>query len=231
MGSKQINQSKLLKMVHKAYTRMLQLNTKESMLRHYRLLIALERSQSMEVRMNTDMIKMVMVFVVLSIVATGCGSLADRQGPQGSTGAVGSNGSQGVSGATGPQGAVGGQGARGEAGADGVNGSNGLPCTVVAYTGGVQIVCPDGSTQVVLNGVDGSDATPVTTVEFCGAGYEATYPTVFPEYGLIIGGKLYGVYSANGGFLAAMPAGAYTSNGINASCNFTVNADNSITQN
>lgn len=71
------------------------------------------------------------------------------------------------------------------------------------------------------NGVNGVDATPVTVVPLC-PGFVPSYPNVFPEYGLCIGTTLYGVYSANGGFLAELPPGTYSSNGINASCNLTV---------
>ena len=76
-----------------------------------------------------------------------------------------------------------------------------------------------------INGADGSPGTVITVVQLCPANYVATYPTIFPESALCIGNKLYGVYSANGGFLAELPSGVYSSNGINASCTFTIGND------
>lgn len=49
-----------------------------------------------------------------------------------------------------------------------------------------------------------------------------SYPSVFVEYALCIESQLYGVYSANDGFLALLPPGNYASNAIGSSCNFTV---------
>jgi hypothetical protein len=42
---------------------------------------------------------------------------------------------------------------------------------------------------------------------------------------------MYGVYSDNGGFLSELPPGEYSSDGINASCSFTIGANCSVTQN
>lgn len=71
------------------------------------------------------------------------------------------------------------------------------------------------------NGTNGVDATPVTVVQFC-PNVTPTYPSSFPEYGICLAGSLYGVYSANDGFLAELPPGEYESDGINASCTFTI---------
>jgi hypothetical protein len=69
-------------------------------------------------------------------------------------------------------------------------------------------------------GAPGQDATPVTVVKLCPG--TTVYPSTFVEIAFCIGGKLYGTYSANGGFSTELPAGTYGSNGINASCNFVI---------
>lgn len=130
-------------------------------------------------------------------------------------------------------------GAIGQQGIAGVAGKDGSSCNVLNVAGGADVECADGSAGFISNGqvgpkgdqgTSGQDITPITMVQFCDAGYIPMYPSVFPEYGMLIGGKLYGVYSANGGFLVQLPPGTYSSNGINASCTFTVHADNTITQ-
>lgn len=70
------------------------------------------------------------------------------------------------------------------------------------------------------DGKDGVDATPVTVVKLCNG--TTTYPTTFVEVAFCVGGKLYGTYSSNGGFSTELPPGAYSSNAIGSSCNFTV---------
>lgn len=81
------------------------------------------------------------------------------------------------------------------------------------------ITGPTGNQGV--QGATGSSGTGVTTIQLC-VGFIPSYPNVFPEYAVCIQNKLYGVYSANGGFLTYMPEGTYSSNGINSSCTFTV---------
>lgn len=81
------------------------------------------------------------------------------------------------------------------------------------------------------NGSNGTNATPVTIVQFCPSSFVPSYPNTFPEIGFVIGGKIYAVYSANGGFLTLLTPGEYSSDGINSSCNFTVTANGTITQN
>lgn len=115
---------------------------------------------------------------------------------------------------------------QGPAGTNGVNGSS---CSVSQLTpstaapeGGALISCTDGTSSLVLSG------TVIKSVQFCPG--TPSYPAVFPEVGFMIGGKLYAVYSQNGGFLALITPGTYYSNGINNSCTFTVNADYSITR-
>ena len=115
------------------------------------------------------------------------------------------------------------------------------PCTVSAVSGGSKITCPDGSSQTISNGAVGQigptgpqgapgiDPTPTTAVQFC-PGFTPSYPSVFAEYGICLGGQMYGVYSANGGFLALLPPGAYSSDGINATCNFEIEANCVVSQ-
>lgn len=118
-----------------------------------------------------------------------------------------------------------------------------LTCSVEEVAGGSLIVCPGGTSQFVSNGVngldgqdgadgqdgedgeDGEDGTVVTVHQFCPASHVPSYPSTFPEVGMCIGNKMYGVYSANGGFLVFMPPGTYSSNGINSSCTFILQAN------
>jgi hypothetical protein len=138
-------------------------------------------------------------------------------------------------------------GAIGAQGISGENGLNGSSCSVsmlavgsvVAPNGGSLITCSDGTSNVVLNGAVGSQGiaglqgipgTPGTVIEpiqFC-QGFTQSYPSVFAENGLLINGIMYGIYSANGGFMAELPPGQYSSNGINASCTFTINANGTV---
>jgi Collagen triple helix repeat (20 copies) len=120
----------------------------------------------------------------------------------------GPRGDQGVQGNTG---AVGQTGATGSTGAAGANGQS--------------IVGPQGPAGINgTNGTNGTNATPVTVVQFC-PNDTPTYPSTFPEYGICLSGQLYGVYSANGGFLALLPPGQYISNAIGSTCTFTIQAN------
>ncbi len=76
------------------------------------------------------------------------------------------------------------------------------------------------SGEVGAIGPSGADGTVVTIVPLCPgvSNYGA-----FVEVGMCINGKLYGVYSANGGFLTLLADGAYSSNAIGSACNLTVN--------
>lgn len=80
-------------------------------------------------------------------------------------------------------------------------------------------VNPTAVVQTTLPVVDEVSATQV--VQFC-AGANTAYPGTFAEVGFCINNNLYAVYSANDGFLTLVPPGTYSSNGINASCTFTV---------
>lgn len=119
--------------------------------------------------------------------------------------------------ACGPQGPAGPQGPRG--GSCSVStvlaGSPGAP------NGGSLLSCQDGSQSMLLNGTNGTNGTVVAPVQFC-INPVTTYPSTFAEVGFCIGGALYAVYSANGGFETHVLNGNYGSNGINASCSFTV---------
>ena len=102
-------------------------------------------------------------------------------------------------------------GANGATGATGLTGSEG----------------PRGEQGIA--GSPGLDGTQVTIVQFC-PGIVPTYPSNFPEIGFCISNQLYAVYSANDGFLALITPGTYSSNGINASCTFTVGPNCEVTQ-
>jgi len=98
-------------------------------------------------------------------------------------------------------------GAVGPTGASGTNGADGLTGTTGAT----------GS-----QGAAGASGTVFTSVQFCPSSFVPTYPSVFPESGICYNGNLWGVYSENGGFWAELPPGQYSSDGINASCTFTI---------
>ncbi len=114
----------------------------------------------------------------------------------------------------------------GQYGTNGHDGTNGTSCTVSSV--GVSSASPDGgslitcgsTSSLLLNGSNGSAGTVIEPIQFCSNA--TSYPNTFSEIGFCIGGNLYAVYSANDGFLSAIPNGNYTSNGINSSCNFTV---------
>lgn len=117
------------------------------------------------------------------------------------------------------------QGAQGPQGPAGISGG----CTVLnigvtnaAPNGGTMIGCTDGTSSLILNGAPGVPGTMVPPIQFC-AGVTPIYPSNFPEVGFCINGNMYAVYSTNGGFMAEIPPGYYSSDGVNASCNFTVN--------
>lgn len=78
-------------------------------------------------------------------------------------------------------------------------------------------------------GSNGTDATPVTVVQLC-PGVTPSYPDTFPEYAVCIKDNLYGVYSANGGFLAELPPGTYLSQGLNSICTVVVQAHCVVSQ-
>lgn len=95
----------------------------------------------------------------------------------------------------------------GRDGAQGIQGSAGSNGQTIVGAAGAQ-------------GVPGTPGTSITVIKFCPGA--TVYPSKFVEVGFCIGGKLYAVYSQNGGFESEIPPGSYGSNGINASCNFSV---------
>jgi hypothetical protein len=144
------------------------------------------------------------------------------------------------------------QGPMGATGATGLQGAPGTDCTVTSVSanlaapnGGSLISCQDGSQSLVLNGTsgingtngnagatgqagtNGTNGTIIVAVQFCPG--TPTYPSTFLEVGFCINNTLYAVYSANDGFLTEVTPGEYSSDGINASCNFTVAANCVVT--
>lgn len=122
-----------------------------------------------------------------------------------------------------------------------------VPVLPVSTTPATALECPAGGTDIAIdgsptltvcngtsgtdgvngtNGSNGLNGSSVTVVQFCQG--TTTYPTAFLEVGLVIAGKMYGVYSINNGFLTYLPPGAYSSNAVGSSCNFTINADNTV---
>lgn len=99
----------------------------------------------------------------------------------------------------------------GKNGVDGKNGAQGSK-------GDTGATGPQG-----IPGVQGVPGSSVTTVKFCDD-YVPVYPSSFPEYGLCIDNKLYGVYfsSSLGTFLAYLPPGRYQSTNNNEACIFTI---------
>lgn len=87
-------------------------------------------------------------------------------------------------------------------------------------TVGYPIPGPAGKDGV--NGKDGAPGTQITVVQLCPNNNQTTYPSIFSEVAFCIQGKLYAVYSQNGGFDSEIPPGTYSSNGINSSCTFKV---------
>lgn len=128
-------------------------------------------------------------------------------------------------------------------GSQGAVGQDGVSAPSVVTRPATTVQCPSGGTQVLVgdsvtvicngtngsngsDGQDGSDAN-IQFEQVC-AGITPSYPSTFPELIMIVNHTAYGVYSANGGFWTLLPPGSYSSNGINASCTFTINADGSV---
>lgn len=112
----------------------------------------------------------------------------------------------------GPQGEVGPagpQGPKGDSGLDGIDGLQGQ-------------IGPQG-----IPGVPASPGTTVTFIKFCNE--TPSYPSAFPEFGLCVDGEIFAVYSTHGGFGVKIPPGTYSSNGVNSSCTFTVQANCVVT--
>ncbi len=109
-------------------------------------------------------------------------------------------------------------------------------------TGGLEVRVDLGSPNIICNGIGGArgpigdpgpqgtpgqDLTPITMIQLCPG--TTVYPNVFLEYGICLQNQIYGVYSADGGFLALLPPGNYLSNAIGSSCNLTIGPDCQVT--
>lgn len=122
------------------------------------------------------------------------------------------------------------KGDKGDSGAQGVSGPRGVVGApgVVGPTGPVGGTGPSGAIGATgPSGSNGMDATPVAVVKLCPD--TPVYPSVFVEYAICLNHQLYGVYSANGGFMALLLPGTYSSAGIGSSCNLTILADCQVT--
>lgn len=102
------------------------------------------------------------------------------------------------------------QGLKGEKGDSGERGSDGS----VGPTG------PAGTPGESIVGPKGEDGTVVTLVQLCPG--TTTYSTTFVEVAMCINKKLYGVYSANNGFMTYFPPGTYHSQAIGSACNLVI---------
>jgi hypothetical protein len=97
-----------------------------------------------------------------------------------------------------------------------------LTCNTAQESNGLTVNCPGSPPAFVSNGQDGVDASPVTMVKFC-SGYTTTYPSVFPEYGFCLSGKLYGTFfDGHNAWTGEIPSGNYPSTSTSAPCNFKV---------
>ncbi len=108
-------------------------------------------------------------------------------------------------------------GPQGATGLQGVTGTQGIP-GLIGSTGPMGLV---GST-----GVQGPQGIPgeieTTVVQFCKSQGSTTYGH-FPEQGLCINHKLYGVfYDGSNAWLAEIVPGNYISTSTGLQCNFTV---------
>jgi len=147
-------------------------------------------------------------------------------------------------------------GSNGHDGAVGATGADGIGCTETpvpangnAPNGGTLITCSNGSNLILngtngLNGTDGTDGTNGTngsdgaagtsfafsSIQFC-AGTPSYSAGNFPEIGFCINNVLYGVYSANGGYLTVIQQGTWSSDPVGtAQCTFTVGPDCKVTR-
>jgi len=105
------------------------------------------------------------------------------------------------------------KGEQGIAGANGVDGHDGLN----GRDGRDGVDGHDGATGP--QGPQGADGQIATVVKLCPGAPSYGH---FIEVALCINNKLFGVYSANGGFMTELPPGNYSSSGIGSACNLTV---------
>ncbi len=118
----------------------------------------------------------------------------------------GAKGNQGNPGAKGDQGEIGATGPKGDTGETGPKGDKGD------------------------QGEPGLPGTVITPVQFCPNQGSTAYGH-FPEQGLCIANKLYGVYwDGHNSFLAELAPGAYISTSTGLQCNFTIGTGCAVTQ-
>lgn len=129
---------------------------------------------------------------------------------------------------------------RGPAGTNGTNGHDGIGCTETpvladsnAPNGGTLIMCSNGS-NLILNGVNGTNGQNGTSFAFASIQLCSGTPSYsagnFPEVGFCVNDVLYGVYSANGGYMTVIQQGTWSSNPVGtAQCTFTVGPDCKVT--
>src|ERR1035437_8090771 len=86
----------------------------------------------------------------------------------------------------------------------------------------------EGIQGTSITGAAGSPGTVILPVQFCDG--TPSYPSTFPEVGFCLDGKLYAVYSTNGGFMTEIPPGRYESNAVGSRCDFTVGEDCTVTR-
>lgn len=94
-----------------------------------------------------------------------------------------------------------------------------LGCGKQGSRGQQGAVGPQGN--IGTEGPTGANGSTIMSVQLCGS-CQAVYPSDFPETAFCIDGNLYGVYSTNGGFLALLPPGQYSSDGVGCSCVFSI---------
>ncbi len=163
---------------------------------------------------------------------TGASGPVGPMGPSGQDGSVGPSGATGIQGPEGQSGPVGATGPAGAAGPVGPPGEAGTSCSVSPYTNGALISCTDGTSVVLLDGVDevdGTDAVPspymiVGFIDPCGP--QGSFDEVLMQ---LDSGQLIAHYShGNRQFLVSLPPGNYTTTD-GTSCSFVVHSDMSVT--
>jgi hypothetical protein len=160
----------------------------------------------------------------------------------------------GVTGATGETGNTGTTGVTGSTGQNGTSSSLMIASapTTQCPDGGYEFTVTTGNTNTgtysVCNGTMGqtgptgsigatgatgaqgaAGVANISIVQFCPG--NTSYPNEFNEIGICINNNLYAVYSQNDGFLTEVLPGTYSSDGINASCTFTVEPNCVVIQN
>ncbi len=175
-------------------------------------------------------------YLIGLVLLMGCGrEVSTITGPPGPQGDKGDTGAQGVKGDKGTSCSVH-QDTHGATvsctdGTTGVvvNGMDASPCGVSSVPGGVKVSCPDGSIQTVMNGTNGTNGTVVTPIQLCSQ-YTTTYPSSFPEFGFCINNKLFAVYwDGTHAFEAEIVPGNYYSTSPQT-CTFHVAAQCVVTQ-